>query len=338
MSIQVGVVLGDPRLPYSYALGGVFGAQELEAVEHLQEALSTLSGFHFTYYDDHARLLDALREDRPQLALNLCDTGFRNEWDQERNVPALLEVLGIPYTGSGAAGIVLSNDKSLVAAAGRLQGIRVPAQAFVDLTQDPLVLPTAFPAFIKPNVSCGSLGITERSVVRDAGQAEETLRWMQRELDVRDALIEEFLPGPEYTVGVVGNPGDGFEILPPLEVDFSKLDPSLPRILTHGAKADEASPYWRDVTFKRADATEAQHARMANACRVMFERLGFHDYARFDFRCDAAGVPCLMDANVNPTWYAGAKMALMASWAGKDYPQLLRRILEAAMRRAGLDA
>jgi D-alanine-D-alanine ligase len=315
----------------------VFGEQELTAAENLRAALATLEGYRFRYFDDHAELLDALRREKPDLVLNLCDTGFRNRWEHERNVPALLEILDIPYTGSDAAGMVLSNDKALVSAAARLRAIPVPEQIVVDLDAPTWPLPTELPAMIKPNVSCGSFGITAKSVVRDRAEADAYLRWLAPQLEVREALIQQFLEGAEYTVGVLGNPGAAFEILPPLEVDFGALDAGLPPILTHASKADMASPYWQQVTFKRAELSETTLGALTDACTKLFGRLGFRDYARFDFRCDAKGVPHLIDANVNPTWYAGAKMAQMAAWAGHGYPDMLRIILEAARTRAGLD-
>lgn len=336
MTTHVGVLLGDPRLPYAYAPGGVFGSEELGAVENLQRALATLEGFRFTYFDDHATLIDALREARPDLVLNLCDVGFNNEWEQERNLPALLEILGIPYTGADPVGIVLSNDKALVSAAAALRGVAVPEQELVALNAEPLTLPSRYPALIKPNVSAGSFGITEKSLVHDDAEAEAYLRWLAPQLEAPEALIQEFLPGAEYTVGLIGNPGDGFTVLPPLEVDFGALDPDLPQILTHGSKADPDSPYWDKLTFRRAELDEQTTASIADACEKVFERLSFRDYARFDFRDGADGRPRLLDANINPTWYEGGKMSLMAGWAGHDYAAMMRMILEAAMKRVAL--
>jgi len=334
--LHVGVLLGDPRLPYGYASKGVFGHEELQAVEHLKAALAGLRGFRFTYFDDHDRLLDELRAARPDLVLNLCDTGFRNRWAHELNLPALLELLEIPYTGSGPAAIALSNDKALVSAAARLRGIRVPEQVLVDLDVEPLKLPAHYPALLKPNVSCGSFGITEKSLVATRDQAEGYLRWITPQLEVREVLIQEFLEGDEYTVGVLGNPGSEFTVLPPLQVDWDGLDPALPRILTHGSKADARSPYWRQVAFRRADLDEGTLGVLTDACTALFARLGFRDYARFDFRCGSDGLPRLLDANVNPTWYQGGKMSVMAEWAGHDYAAMLRLILSAALHRAGL--
>ena len=337
MSLHVGVLLGDPRMPYTYATDGRFGDQELSAVEHLKEALGELDGFRFTYFDDHENLLDALRVSRPDLALNLCDTGFRNNWAHELNIPALLEVLDIPYTGADPAAIVLSNDKALVAAAARMRGIPVPEQTLVDLNAAHLVLPTIYPALLKPNVSCGSFGITDKSLAHDQAQAESYLRWLAPQLDVKEALIQEYLDGSEYTVGVIGNPSGECVVLPPLEVDFGDLDPVLPKILTHGSKADAESPYWKNVTFRQAEVAPKVRDQLADFCKRLFAALGFRDYARFDFRCGADGAPRLIDANVNPTWYRDAKMALMARWAGHGYADMLHMILKAALRRSQPD-
>lgn len=266
--IDVGVLLGDPRLPYDYAPGGVFGDEELRAVERLKVALDTLEGYRFTYFDDHDVVLDALREARPQLVLNLCDTGFRNQWDRELELPALL--------------------------------------------------------------------ITERSVVRSDAEARETLAWLADELDRPEVLAQEYLPGREYTVGVIGNPGEGFDVLPALEVDFGALDEGLPPILTHGSKADPSSPYWTQLTFRRAELDEDTREELAESCARVFERLAFRDYARFDFREGEDGRPRLIDANINPTWYEGGKLSLMAGWAGHDYAAMMRLILEAAAARYGI--
>jgi D-alanine-D-alanine ligase len=325
-------------LPYPYAPNGAFGPEELEAIDHVKEAFAELPQFRATYFDDHAVLIDALREARPDVVLNLCDTGYRNRWEQELNLPALLELLDIPYTGAGPAGIVLSNDKTLVAAAARERGIPVPDQITVDLDAEPLRLPDRYPVMIKPNVSCGSFGITENSVVNGPDEAERYMRWVAPQLEVREVLIQELLVGAEYTVGVIGNPDHELEILPPLEVNFSELDPELPKILTHGSKAEPDSPYWSKVTFERAQLDDATHAQLADSCRKLVARIGLRDYARIDFRCDADGVPHLLDANVNPTWFKNGKMAVMAGWAGHSYPDMLRMIVQAALRRAGVEA
>lgn len=334
--LHVAVVLGDPRLPYPYSVDGRFGAEEIEGARKAQAALETLNGYRFTYLDDHERLIDALRGDPPDLALNLCDTGYRNNWELERNVPALLEMLSIPYTGSDPMAISVSTDKALVSMAAARLGIPIPNETYVDLTADPLVLPMTYPALVKPNNSGGSFGITENCIVHDATGAEAYLRWLAGELRAPEAVIQDFLTGSEFTVGLIGNPADGFTVLPPLEVDYSALGPDLPPVLTYGSKADPDSPYWNKLSFRQAELDAVTHGQLVDNCAKLFKRLGFRDYARFDFRNGPDGQPRLLDANTNPTWYWDGKMAMMAGWAGHDYAGMLRLILEAAARRSGL--
>lgn len=332
-TLHIGVLLGDPRLPYPYVPDGRFGREEIDAVTELRTALGQLEGYRFTYFDDHGRLLRDLGNQHLDMALNLCDSGYRNNWTYRRNIPALLEILDIPYTGADAYAISLGADKALVNAAARMLDIAVPNETFVDLTADPLVLPTTYPALIKPNDSGGSFGITADSVVDDAAQAEAYLRWLAPQIETPEALIQDYITGEEYTIGLIGNPDSGFTVLPPLAIDYSQLDPALPRILTHDSKATPESPYWQKLTFQPAELDEVSRAKLLGDCAKLFRRLGFRDYARFDFRNGADGIPRLLDANTTPTWYADGKMALMASWAGYRYADMLRLILATAAKR-----
>ncbi len=334
--LHVGVLLGDPRLPYPYSVDGHFGEEEIEGARRLGEALAELDGYRFTWFDDHERLIDDLRAAPPDLVLNLCDTGYRNQWELERNIPAFLEMLEIPYTGADPMAISVSTDKALVSMGAERLGIPVPNETFVDLTVDPLVLPASYPALIKPNNSGGSFGISASCVVHDATEAEAYLRGLADQLQPPEAVIQDFLTGSEFTVGLIGNPSGGFTVLPPLEVDYSALPPELPPVLTYGSKADPESAYWNRLTFRQADLDEVTHARLVDGCAKLFRRFGFRDYARIDFRNGADGIPRLLDANTNPTWYHDGKMAMMAGWAGYSYAGMMELILEAAVARYGL--
>lgn len=334
--LHVGVLLGDPRLPCSYTVEGDLGEEWVRSVQRLKEILPELPGYRFTYFDDHEHLIDELRSNKPDLMLNLCDMGFRNDWELERNVPALFELLGIPYTGADPASIIISADKALVSLAAARMGIVVPNETFVDLTADPLVLPATYPAMIKPNSSGGSFGIVEDCVVGDDVAAEAYLRWLAGQLDRPEAIIQDFLTGREFTVGLIGNPAQGFTVLPPLEVDFSQLDPDLVPIQSYGWKADPDSPYLDQVRLLKADIDEVTYSHLVDASARLFKRLGLRDYCRIDFRCGDDGVPRVLDVNTNPSWYFDSKLAMMAEWAGHSYAQMLGLIIEAAAVRSGL--
>lgn len=336
-ALKVTVLLGDPRLPDAYKRDDQFNPEDLQNVEVLKQSLSELSGYHFTYFDDHPQLLSYLLADPPDLVLNLCDTGYRNDALRELHIPALLELLDIPCTGAGPEGIALVYDKGIVRAVAGAHGVPVPFEVYLDPGRalDPAT--AAFPALIKPACADGSLGITRNAVVRGPDEAAPYLEWLHRELPDRAVLVQEFLAGNEYSIGLVGNPPQDFTVLPPLEVDYSGLDPSLPRILGYESKALPDSPYWTDIKYRYAETLpEDTHARMVEHCKLLFARLQCRDYARFDFRADVEGTVKLMEVNTNPAWAHDAKLNLMAGFGGMSHGQLLGLILEAAKRRTGL--
>ncbi len=332
---EVAVLLGDPLLPDATKVDRCFSAEDLESVERMKAALAELRQYRFTYLNDHRTLLSDLMARPPSFLFNLCDTGFRNEAAHELHLPALLDLLGIPYSGAGPAGMAVCYDKSLVRAVAAAHGVPVPRELFLRAGSRAEIPADAYPALIKPNRGDGSVGITQKAVVRSAAEAAEYLDWLRREWPGRDALVQEFLGGTEYGVGLIGNPGLGFTVLPPMEVDYSSLDAGLAPILSYESKTVPSSPYWSQIHFRAARLDGATVERLVAHAALLFERLQCRDYARFDFRADAAGEIKLMEVNANPAWCWDGKLNFMAGFAGWSYAQLLRAILETAQRRCG---
>lgn len=323
------VLFGDPRLPYPYRADGRFGPAERETIEDVRKGLGALEGHRFTYEDDHSRLLLEWPTHKPGFVVNLCDTGYRNRLTHKHLIPALLEMLDIPFSGPGSLGMALCRDKNVVQAVARQLGIPVPHDALVRLDADIPALPNIYPAIIKPNRSGGSFGITAGAVVRSEPEARAYIEQLRGRLEWPEVLVQEYLPGPEYGAAVIGNPERGLTCLPPLEIDFGDLDPP---IMAYEAKNDPDSPYWSTVRFRRAPPS-GQLERLAHACRALFERLACRDCARFDFRCSADGEPKLLDVNAHPMYAHNGLMAAMASYRGWTYPDLLRAVIDAARAR-----
>jgi D-alanine-D-alanine ligase len=330
---DVAVILGDPRLADSTKIGDRYAPEDHEALTRMKAALATLPAYRFTYVDDHAALLADMVRARPDFVFNMCDNGYKNDALRELEVPALLDLLEVPYTGAGPTCLGMCYDKSLVRAVAVAHGVPVPLETYFDMSQQTGEIPSMFPALIKPNRADGSVGITAGSVVHDTEAALAYLNHLRKTLPGRDALIQEFLTGTEYSMGLIGNPGLGFTVLPPLEVDYSGLDAELPRILSYESKFDPASPYFREIKYKLAGIDETTRRRLADYSRILFERLDCRDYARFDFRADSAGEIKLLEVNPNPAWCWDGKLAMMAGFAGYGYADLLRMILEAAQAR-----
>ena len=155
------------------------------------------------------------------------------------------------------------------------------------------------------------------------------------EIAAREAL--QWVSGDWFAVSrelCIGNPDQGFTVLPPLEVDYEALDPALPRLLGFESKAVPDSPYWSDIHFREARLGKADRTKIEEAATTMFERLSLRDYGRFDFRADAEGRIKFMECNPNPAWSNDGKLAYMAGFAGIEYRDMLGLILETAQSRA----
>jgi len=220
-----------------------------------------------------------------------------------------------------------------VAAIERALETAVPEQTRFDSGDRGATLPSVFPALVKPVWGDSSVGITMDSVVHDAAELVERVSALGIEMPGVPLLVQEFLTGPEYTVGVIGNPGISHRVLPVLEVDYSKLDPELPPILGYESKWDPDSPYWTKIRYEESRAPLEVRNAVIDASITLFQQLGCRDYARFDFRADARGRPKLLEVNPNPGWCWDGKLNLMAEYEGWSYDELLRRILVAAQER-----
>ena len=331
---RIGVITGDHRLADPTKRNAQYNEEDTATHNAMKAAFQELSDYTFLFYNDHARLFEQLQQDRPDVVVNFCDTGFRNVPTQELNIPAYLEMLGIPYTGAPPSAMVMCFDKAIVRLVAQAHGVPVPREFFIDaeISLDK-ALPNLYPALIKPNAADGSVGITKDAVVRSSEEARKYLDWLRSTLPGHAALFQEYLPGPEYGIGVIGNLETDFCILPALEVDFSRLPAGLDPILSFESKAYPDSTYWTVIKFKQAVLDQDVEKKMKDWIRILFRRFGLRDYARFDFRVGSDGTPKLMEVNPNPAWAYDGKLAFMAGFAGITYGDMLHKILHAAITR-----
>jgi D-alanine-D-alanine ligase len=330
---RIAILTGDHGLPDPTKRGLAYHEEDEVTHDAMVAAFRRLGDYAFEVWADHAALLENLRTRPPDLIVNFCDTGFRNVPTLELNIPAYAELLGIPYTGAPPQAMVICFDKAIVRLVAEQIGVPVPREHFLesDAPLDPL--PEILPALVKPNAADGSVGITKDAVVRTPAERLAYLEWLRDDMPGCDILIQEYLPGPEYGLGLIGNPADGLRVLPALEVDFSRLPAGLNPILSFESKAEPDSPYWTQIKFKRAEMAPELEERIGGWARRLFKRFGLRDYARFDFRVAADGAPRLMEVNPNPAWANDGKLAFMAGFAGIAYPDMLKLFLEGAIAR-----
>ena len=330
---NVTVLLGDPTLPDRVKVDGKFNEEDFDTVSRLKQALKEVEDYSFTYIDDHKKLIKSLIQNPPEFAFNLCDEGFKNDPFKELHIPTLLEMLEIPYTGAGPSCLGLCYDKNLTRAVAESLEIPVPLESYLGHEDLAVTLPATFPALVKPNFGDSSMGITKDAVVSNTMELLNYIEWIRNTYGQRSILVQEFLTGPEYSIGIVGNPGLSVKVLCPLEVDYSSLESKLPPILGYESKWHPDSPYWKQVSYKKAVLSDDKQRQLIDYSSMLFERLGCCDYARFDFRADEQGTIKLLEVNPNPGWCWDGKMNIMAGWDDLRYADLLRLILEAAQER-----
>lgn len=334
---EVVVIMGDPCLTDSLKPNCVFDDDDIYTIDQMKDALRLLEGFNFTYMNNHATLIHDLVfcKNKIDFVFNLCDEGFHNDPRKEAHVPAILEMLDIPYTGGGPQCLSFCYDKSLVRGIAKEMEIEVPEAFLIKPEDTTFDIPFGFPVIVKPNFGDSSFGITKESVCHTGEELVDAVSRIRRKFGYNNMiLIEEFLTGKDITVGLIGNRDDTYNIFPITEEDYSALPANLPRLCGYEAKWMPDSPYWGIKTVA-ADLNEEVQKRLEEDCLKLFERLECRDYARFDWRLDAQGVPKLLEANPNPGWCWDGHLAKMAKFAGMNYSEMLEAILGAAERRFG---
>ncbi|MBI5787394.1 MAG: methyltransferase domain-containing protein [Candidatus Schekmanbacteria bacterium] len=330
---KVMVIMGDPSLPDKVKRGGHFNKEDLDTVQKLKNALGELKEYEFTYWNDHQNLLPLLASKPPQFVFNLCDEGYRNDSFMEPHVAAVLDMMQIPYSGASPSCLALCYNKNMVNSIAQSLDVPVPMETYIEGDESGATLPSVFPAMLKPNCGDSSMGITKDAVVQNGNELLIYLDWLRKTYGPVSVLIQEFLSGPEYSVGIIGNPRLSYRVLPLLEVDYSRLEPGLTPILSYESKWVPDSPWWKQISYKRAELEEDRLRKLVDYSNVLFERLGCRDYARFDFRCDGDGNIKLLEVNPNPGWCWDGKLNMMATFAGMSYSELLRSVISAAQER-----
>ncbi|MDH4229860.1 MAG: methyltransferase domain-containing protein [Nitrospirota bacterium] len=335
---HVAVVMGDPERPDPLKPLTVFDEDDFYTIDRMKEALAEREGYKFTYLQNHGTLIQDLGRlaGRVDYVFNLCDEGFSNDARRELHVPALLEMLGIPYSGSNPQCLAYCYDKSLVRGIAKEMGLPTPSGVFLQAEDMAYDLPFPFPAIVKPNFGDSSFGITTKSVVYTPEELIDQVRTIRDRFGYeKPVLVEEFLTGKDLTVGIIGTPPAGYTVLPVLEEDYTGLPDGLPRICGYEAKWVPDSPYsvLRSVPANLPIETEQA---LVEWCVGLAERLECRDYTRIDWRLDASGVPRLLEVNPNPGWCWDGHLAKMAGLAGMRYTDMLGAILRTTEDRLGL--
>jgi D-alanine-D-alanine ligase len=260
------------------------------------------------------------------IVFNMAE-GFKGR-TRESQVPALLELLDIPYSGSDPATLAIALDKTLAKRVVRQHGILTPN--FTLMTTGKEKLPRdlqQFPLIVKPNAEGSSKGVHPASVVRSEGELRDVARRIVEKYK-QPALVEQYVSGREFTVGLLGERRP--KILPIMEIVFLDDADTTP-VYSFEYKQDWNSKIRYEVPAK-LDGT--QQRALEKAARESFAALNCRDIARIDFRMDTQGrfyfIECNPLPGLTPDW---SDLVLISKAAGMDYRTLIGEILAPAIRR-----
>ncbi|MBU2510166.1 methyltransferase domain-containing protein [bacterium] len=331
----VAVLMGDPRRPDIIKPQEKFDDDDFFTINRMKEALLKHKKYRFTFLDNHHTFLKDIEalKGKVDIVFNICDEGFKNEPRKELHVPALMDMCEIPYSGGGPQCLAFCYDKSLVRGVAKEMNIPVPEAFLINHEDMVFDLPLSFPILVKPNFGDSSFGITINSVVNDLESLVNAISKMRRDYGYdKPILVEEFLPGMDLSVGIIGNPPSSFKVLPIIHEDYSCIPEGLPRICGYEAKWDPTSPYWK-IKSLPANLPEETEKWLTEMCLRLFERLECQDYCRFDWRMDESGQPKLLEVNPNPGWCWDGHLAKMAALDGMSYDEMLISIINAGIQR-----
>lgn len=305
--------------------------QEIELIERVLRD-GGHDAYHINIRDNFENLLAAVRRDPPDCVVNLVEF-FHDDPEQEHNVPALFELLNIPYTGNRPLALSLCQKKPQAKALLSAAGLPTPRGIVIDGTV-PRVIDLRYPLIVKPAHDDASGGIDAGSVVHDRAQLEARVEQLLAE-HTMSALVEEYIAGRELHCAILGT-----EALPLYEMRFKggvdDLGRPLPHIITYRAKWD---PYSRDhyAVESRCPADDLAPevvARIQDIALRAFRAVGCRDYARIDMRLHETTVePYILEVNPNPDLADSCAFAASAQASGRTYPQLICELASIALER-----
>lgn len=300
-------------------------------IEALESAIQALGHRPLRLGSPHALLERLARGERPAVdaVLNLAEGhGSRN---REAWAPVLLELADIPTLGSDALTLSLSLDKAWANRHLASAGIPVSPHVVVAdaASARTLPLPAPFPLFVKPRWEGTAKGIRRSSRVEDREGLEREVHRIVRDYR-QPALVEAFLPGAEYTVTLVGNAPP--RSLPAVQRALDRAS----GIGIHALEGPGRAPGAALEAVTPGHLDRALEARLAELAVRAFEALECLDFARVDFRLDAAGEPVFLEINPLPTFAMDGTFAILAELEGCTLSEMLGRCITAGIERLGL--
>lgn len=320
-----------------------------KTVNALVEAIRS-AGHTCEFLEGDITLLDTIRKFKPDICFNICEGHFGDA--REAQVPAFLEMLQIPYTGSKVLTMSLSLDKPMTKRVLTYHDLPTPAFQSFERVDEPLADDMKYPMFVKPSREGTGMGVSAKSIVNNDDELREQVAYIIERYK-QTALVEHYIEGREVTVGLVGNligpvgrrmPVDegapriqaGVRFLPPMEVDLRPYGDS-DVIYSNRLKVDLADQL-NYICPAPLDDELVDDLNWYTA--AVFRVTGALDVSRVDFRLDIHDnwKPYILEINPLPGLSPGiSDLVIEAAADGVDHAGLINMILDTALQRYGMN-
>ncbi len=328
-------------------------------VEALMAAIRA-GGHECVFLEGDAELAEKLRANRPDLCFNICEGHFGD--GREAQVPAVLEMMRIPYTGSRVMTLALALDKPMTKRVLMWHDLPTPAFQSFESADEPLDDDMQFPLFVKPSREGTGMGVSAKSIVNNEQELREQVAYTLERYK-QTALVERYIAGREVTVGVVGNisgvtarrlperfyskqrdyseaglaalKAGGLTFLPPLEIDLKPYQET-DVVYSNRLKTDLADAAY---TLCPAPLERKQVQELNWLTAAVFRVMGCHDVSRVDFRLDENDndKPYILEINPLPGLAPViSDLVIEANAVHISHTELVNMVLEAAIARHGL--
>ncbi len=306
------------------------GRETNDDAESVIKSLRELGHDVTKYYVD-LDLFEKLRKGKKDIDLvfNLCDDGFFSDPQLEPHLPAILDILEIPFTGSSYLSLSMCLDKARAKKILTYHDIPTPKFQVFKTGDEKIKKLLQFPLIVKPLHEDSSIGIKDESIVNNEEDLRKRIKFVIKEYK-QPALAEEFIDGREFNVGIIGNG----EVLPISEITFDGLPEGKPKIVNYSAKWKQNSIDYKGT--KRncpANIGEELKKKLISLALKSSNLMLCRDYSRVDFRVDNNNNPYVLEVNPNPDISEDAGLAAMAQAKGYSYKELIDKIIKNAAKK-----
>jgi len=305
-----------------------------ETISAIRDAI--VSGGHScSLIEAGSNAYDSLRSSKPDIVFNVAE-GY-NGPSRESQIPSILEMLDIPFTGSDSISIGICHDKSRCKEI--LSYYKIPNPSFFISDGSSEINDDTFPKFVKPLHEGSSKGIYNSSVVNNRAELKREIERIN-EVYNQHALVENYIPGKEFTVAMLGN-GKDVRVLPVVEINLDEVPEGFNKIYSYEVKwFFDTRENKLDIFRCPADVDELTYKNIEEICKRTFNVLRLRDWSRIDVRLDANGVPNIIEINplpgILPDPDDNSCFPKAARVAGMNYTQMIDEVLNQSIKRNNL--